>query len=46
MEVKQNIDSSYCNCNFQWVVIDELGYSIFGANTEDECINYIKNFPK
>jgi hypothetical protein len=46
MEIKKNYNNSYCNCDFEWVVIDEFGFSIFGANTEDECLNYIINFPK
>jgi hypothetical protein len=43
MRVEHNVDSSYCNCNFEWVVIDDNGFSIFGANTEGECLEYINN---
>jgi hypothetical protein len=46
MEIKQNINQSYCNCSFEWVVIDKDNFSIFGADTEQECIYYILHFPK
>ena len=43
MRVERNTYKSYCNCDFEWVVIDEDGYSMFGANTEGECLEYINN---
>jgi hypothetical protein len=46
MEVIHNIDGSFCNCDFEWVVIDENGYSVFGSDTEEKCVIYKENFPK
>jgi len=45
MKVVQNINQSYCNCDFDWVVVDELNNSVFGSNVKEDCENYIKNFP-
>jgi hypothetical protein len=43
MEIVYNQDGSACNCNFQWVVMQD-GYSIFGAETKEECQAYIDRY--
>lgn len=45
LKVENNKDNLYCcDCGFDWVVIDEDDKSVFGANTEQECINYVNNY--
>lgn len=44
MRIEHNLDGSYCNCSFDWVVIDENEQSVFGADTEEECQEYIDNY--
>lgn len=41
MKIEHNLNNSYCTCDFEWVVIDENGRSIFGAYTVEECETYI-----
>jgi len=43
MEIIENINQSACDCNFNWVVMQD-GYSIFGADTREECEIYISRY--
>jgi hypothetical protein len=46
MKTEQNTNREYCDCNFDWVVVDEFNLCVFGSNIKEECDRYIENFPR
>ena len=43
MEIVYNKNNQACNCNFEWVVIQD-GHTIFGAQTKEECEIYVNRY--